>query len=326
MIAAASGAACSLVLDWNGYSAASADGGDLPSGTPCGPSGSDGRCATVPLPDGGWVGPMTLYGAESTPPGCGTGYDSFYQLSSQPAACSACTCGSPSGEACAAPDATYYGDSACATSCGHQPLVSAACVMPPCGSNFTVANAEPHGGGCAPLGGAPTLPAPFSLAARACPTTSTLPSTACGTGQLCVPAPPAPSAPRICLRFEGAAAACPGFPYINGPMVLFEQPPAVTDTRGCAPCACSDPAGASCALSALGNVLRLDPKCMVPNLAPPLIALPSTCQDLGQSGGLQLNGTFRLTAGSCAPDGGAPMGAVSATGAQASFCCTTASP
>jgi hypothetical protein len=65
---------------------------------------------------------------------------------------------------------------------------------------------------------------------------------------------------------------------------------------------------------------------MVPNLAPPLIALPSTCQDLGQSGGLQLNGTFRLTAGSCAPDGGAPMGAVSATGAQASFCCTTASP
>jgi hypothetical protein len=323
---AATVAGCSLVLDWSGYSGG-ADGGNVPIGNPCGPSGSNGVCATVPAPDGGWTGPMTLYDGDSAPPGCGTAYDSYYEISAAPADCAACTCGAPVGAICQPPEATYYGDSACATACGHQALVSASCVTPTCGTAFSVANAVAHGGSCTPGGGAPTLSPPFSAAARACPSASTLSSTACGAGQLCLAAPPAPDSPRVCVKFEGVATACPGFPYMNGPTVFFEQPPQVTDTRGCAPCACGDPAGASCTLnSLLGNVMRYGSDCSLPGIALPVLGLPSDCQSLGNNGGLQLNGSFRLDPGSCAPSGGAPTGAIAADGAQASFCCTTASP
>jgi hypothetical protein len=326
VVAAASLAACSLVLDWNGYSGGG-DGGGLPTGTACGPSGSDGVCATVPAPDAGWAGPIALYDGDSMPPGCGTGYDSYYQVATDPAVCAMCTCGRPAGAICQPPEATYYGDSACATACGHQALISASCVTPTCGTSFTVANAVAHGGSCAPSGGMATLSPPFSPAARACPSDSTLPSSTCGAGQLCLAAPPAPGSARICVRFEGVAIACPGFPYSDGPTVYFEQPPQVTDTRGCAPCACGDPAGATCTLnSLLGNVMRYGSDCSLPGIAVPVLGLPSNCQSLGNNGGLQLNGTFGLDPGSCLPSGGTPTGGVAATGAQASFCCTTASP
>ena len=153
----------------------------------------------------------------STPPGArrpdaGTGSTRTTRSTPATVACSPCSCAPPEGGACSQPEITFYADSGCQTPCGHQPLVDMTCVPPMCGSAFTIGSSNPTGGGCAPSGGTATVPAAATLAGVACPPNAALSSGSCSAGQICLPTPSTPAAPRICIRSKGEATSCPGSP------------------------------------------------------------------------------------------------------------------
>lgn len=267
---ASSVAACSLLLDWTGYTGGLNDGGRTESEAAVSiPCGTDEHCAAVLANDAGWSAPLTLYAAGSTPPGCGNGFESFYEFGAGPAACSACSCSPPDGGTCGPPGITFYGDGGCLTPCGHQPLVNMACVPPMCGSSFTIGSSNPTGGGCVPTGGAATLPTPWKLAGVACPPNAALSSGSCSADRICLPTPSTPAAPRICVRSSGEATSCPGAPYIFGPEVYYADAQAA-DTRACSACSCGSPAGASCPFDSVVNItnIRFDSACMFPIVTP----------------------------------------------------------
>jgi hypothetical protein len=313
----ASVAACSILLDWSDYTGSDA-------GAAAAPCGTNGQCAALPPPSSTWEGPVAFYPPLSTPPGCGTGFDSFYKLTGAPAACASCSCGDPTGAVCAQPQVTFYSDSACQTRCDQKTLASMTCVTPSaCGTYFDIGPSIAQGGNCPPSGGTATLPPSTELAGTACPPTTPLSST-CSEGQLCLGTPPNPAAPRICVRSSGVAASCPP-DYKFGPEIYYTDPTQVTDSRGCTACTCAAPSGTSCTFSPLGTLtnLRYDSMCMFPIVTPPMtFNVPNTCQSL-MNEGFQLNQTFRLDAGTCSPAGGQAMGVVVATGQPTSLCCTS---
>jgi hypothetical protein len=314
---AASVAACSVLLDWNDYTGA---GSDAAVAAPC---GTNGQCAALPPPASSWEGPIAFYPPLSTPPGCGTGFDSFYKLTGAPAACASCSCGSPTGAVCAQPQVTFYSDATCQTQCDQKTLANMTCVTPSaCGAYFDIGASIAQGGNCAPSGGGATLPASTELAGTACPPTTPLSST-CSEGQLCLGTPPNPAAPRICLRTSGIVTSCPS--GYREPEVYYTDPSQVSDSRGCTACTCAAPDGTSCTFSPLGTLtnLRYDSMCMFPIVTPPMtFNVPNACQGL-MNEGFQLNQTFHLDAGTCSPAGGQATGSVIATGQPTTLCCTS---
>jgi hypothetical protein len=99
-------------------------------------------------------------------------------------------------------------------------------------------------GACLPSGGAATVaPVTFASTALACEGASTSPSDAGCAGSACVAAPAPAFTAGLCVHATGVEA-CPA-PYT----VRHVYFAGVSDTRGCAPCACAAATNGACASS-----------------------------------------------------------------------------
>ena len=341
---ATSAFACSAVLGWNDYTGgvgALGDGGNTePPGTGDGASDDDGhtiygvscgtnkRCAAAPPAN--WTGPVALYDGpttDGTPPPCGDGYASapVYAgngtLVAPAASCSACTCSAARGETCDAPVVSFYADNACTTACGTpSPLAAGTCAptSDKCKA-FTISPPVPVAATCDPSGGAATIPpVSWSRAARACAPSATPEQGTCNSAELCLPAPASPYEPRFCVQQSGAATACPGAPYTDGPHVFFAD--TINDSRGCSACTCGASTGAQCTAAGTPQGWRyLDSQCGTTMTLP--FSVPTTCNPAAAAGPFKLTGPVTVSAGSCGSAGGAPIGTAMTTGAT-TFCCT----
>jgi hypothetical protein len=91
----------------------------------------------------------------------------------------------------------------------------------------------------------------------------------------------------------------------------------VSDSRGCTPCTCGSPSGVDCNAAAQLHTWG-NPSCSA-NVGPTLSPLPLGCNSAASTHSVEL--TTSATGGSCDPDGGQPMGSVSAQGVT-TICCT----
>ncbi len=308
-------AACSLLLDWNGFT------GGPPAAVSC---GDNLECATVIDPgDAGWQGPLALYGPDATPPGCGTGFTTYAVFDAGPATCTECGCGSVTGGSCPF-DISYYSDPGikCADECGHQQLPSNTCVQPVCGSSFKITASPVLTGTCGTTGGDASLPAAFSPVARACPVNPNFATNSCGANQVCLSAPPMPKPPLLCYMTEGAATSCPSVAYNFGPYIYYSTDSPVMDLRGCTPCQCAV-TGAGCLNTGVGTTVQYyDSQCVNPQFSLPSL-IPGACTQIMNDGGLKAQPIATYDPGACTlTGGGQPMGEAQPTGQPTSFCCS----
>jgi len=334
---ASSIAGCSIALDWTGYTGGAAGGdagltgaGDgagagVPAGGAC---SGDVRCVPPP-PDTGWIGPLALYDGPpgATLPDCApgeSGLDVFSGLTGPAASCSTCACAAPQGDACTDPALTFFADPGCAMACGPATsLTDKACVAPPTASTcsaaaFAVGPSTPAGGGaCAASGGMATLPpATWSRVARACMPVGPLSrgGGSCPASSVCLPNPASPPQAAICVEQAGDAA-CPATGYPSKRLYYT----GVDDQRGCTPCTCAAPAGASCSFAAASPGFRYDPLTCTAPMFP--FGVPTACQTFTGGDPFKLFSAPVLDPGSCASAGGEPTGTASPTGLL-TFCCS----
>lgn len=331
--AAVSGAtACSALLDWSGFTggvdagdAEASTGGDGPAteggiDAPIVPCGDAGEC--VPTLPTGWTGPIALYvglpDAGAAPP-CPSGFastpafDGSGSLIANPAQCSTCTCGGPTGVTCADPVLNLFVGPNCSQSAASPVPVTATCTQTASlAFSVTVDAPQPMGGSCPPSGSTPTIPAPtWGTVARAC---SAVGPGACGGGGVCASSPPAPFSPRICVMTAGAAGSCPAG-YSFGPQIFYTG---VSDARGCAPCNCAPPTGGQCTIGSPAVGVYSNLGCST--LSSTLDA-PSGCTAYTPPDPVKLLSTPTVsTPGNCVASGGASVGVATPTGAV-SFCC-----
>ncbi|MGK4007904.1 hypothetical protein WMF31_35135 [Sorangium sp. So ce1036] len=315
-----------------------------------GGGGDERACAgdCVPPAPLGWFGPALLwYGPPDQAPDCpaaapNVGYEGFADLVPEPLACATCLCDPPAPETAScqlplgwsahaamcpgdAPEtlATTFAapeawDGACTAAnaipadqdCGGQPCVQSLSIDAP---TVTVA------GACTPRVDEPPVPAlldPWRTRALAC-----LPGayTECpGDRSTCMPSPDQPGVPPpggflTCIFHEGDVTC--GEPYL----VKHVFHGGIDDTRGCSPCGCGEPEGASCTImasvysdGACGELLASNvvssttPFCGV---TPPGVALGSKSAEV-----------VAVDPGGCAPSGGEPIGEM-LPAEPSTFCC-----
>jgi hypothetical protein len=321
-------AACSVLLDWNGFSGAGAAGGDDSGSADEAASGEDspatcGAGVCVAAPPTGWTGPVALFvssAGQGAPPACGPGFaaapvfDGNADLIANQASCSPCSCGSATGVGCAGPVMTFYFDDKCMQPCGAPLTLSTSCSVTMIGCrSATVGTPTPSGGGCSPLGGNATRPQiSWGTVARACGSGSS--AGACGGGSACVPARP-PSW-RSCVMQAGVTAACPaGYP--SGPEVYYRT---VNDLRGCSTCTCSPPSGGQCSVASPAGHAYVSPPCVVGETG--TITAPSPCGGFSGGESLKLDVAPSLDApGSCAITGGGEPSGAATPADPVTFCC-----
>ena len=321
--ATASMAACSVLLDWTGYTGETEAGSTFvpDSGTyrvTCGPSQ---YCAPPPPP--GWTGPVAFadVAADAAAPACGAAYSLRFRgsagLNFPPAICT-CSCSPPMGTTCPMPEVAYFSDSNCMNACG-TPTTLSNCSAPPAGcSALKVASAMPEGGSCSPTDAGVTMtvpPATWSRQSLECVPSATPEGKSCGAGELCLPAPP-PSL-GFCVSQAGAATECPaGSGYTQGPFV--EYPSAKAEGRTCSDCLCDPPTGGSCTQP--GGFI-VDSQCATPAAIPlvPSHCFPSTVDPIGVGAKTYSPATV-ASAGACAARTLAG-GTVTPAGAATTFCC-----
>ncbi|WP_437285371.1 hypothetical protein [Sorangium sp. So ce406] len=159
----------------------------------------------------------------------------------------------------------------------------------------------------------------FALLARACTGTAFAP---CGDpGMTCTPAPPTgeaapPEGFLTCIQHEGERDCPATYPDRH---VFYAS---VEDTRGCAPCGCSEPTGGTCSI--LASAFS-DASCsqfvvgVVVSSEAPFCGAISPGMALGSKSASVVS----LEPGTCEPTGGEPTGGVALLGA-ATFCCRPA--
>jgi hypothetical protein len=342
---ATSALACSVLLDWNGFTlgdeAGASDGGTgMPDGrdagdageggnvgdgadaggetdaTPLTPCGTDKLCAPAVPSVPGWQGPYTLFtGTPGAPSPCDpSSYEStpvftgYTGLNAPNPACS-CSCAAPAGVACATPQVTFYSD-VCNTACG-SPVALAGCVATPTACpNFKVGDSVPEGGACT----ASSTPAPPAVTwaggAQVCQPQGASQGS-CTPGELCL----SEGSGAFCIMQAGMVT-CPAGDY----SVSHVYYGGATDTRACSACTCGPVSGASCSFASgpLGFPY-LDPMCAT---APTGALVLDSCIVIPTVKAVELKATaMLLDAGGCAPSGGVASG--TATPAQpTTLCCT----
>jgi hypothetical protein len=340
--------ACSVLLDWNGFT-----GGDSKPMPPEGGGGppdhgtfSDApstllTCGTnqqcSPAVPGGWSGPLVLFdgnpGSVSLP-SCPSGYSAAYEgkggFDAGAATCSRCSCSVPQAVTCSPPQLTFYSDTQCSNVCGADAgsaaLTTTACAAVPstsCALYYAISSSAPSGGSCNVDGGVATIPAiTWSDNALACTPVSLPERGSCRGGELCLPAPAQPFPPRFCVLQSGAATSCPSSGYTDGPHVYYADQ--VDDTRACSACDCGPVSGATCRYppGGVAGFPYFDTSCGVPSSGP--FSVPAPCVPvLTMVKGFRLGTLPNLNPGQCSPvEGtGAPMGAATPTN-PTSLCCT----
>ena len=347
---AGSAMACSVLLDWNDFTAEDAGGGSSDGSTtpvvetgmgdrdgsenngdsasadaaPLTPCGADMLCAppvpSVPL---GWQGPYTVFnGAPGAPPPCDpssyeaspvfTGYEG---LTAAPPTC-ACTCSEPQGTTCATPEITFYSDETCTTACGSAaPLTGcvaapAAPTVPVACPTFLVGNPTPSGGTCTPSPPPAIASVTWASEAQACAPQAPQQGS-CGAGEFCL----SEGSGAFCIMQAGDMP-CPAGEYSFSYVYYL----GASDTRGCPACSCGSPS-ASCSFPAgvPAGIPYLGPgACVTPTGA----FYANSCTPIPTVTGVELKATATLDAGTCTPSGaGAATGAAAPSG-PTTFCCT----
>jgi hypothetical protein len=307
-VAAACAGACSSVWGFDDLVAgdagsdgsASEGGSGSGSGSSSGSGGSSGGSApdagAIVAPPG-WTLVEAAFSA-STPPACGAAWATddtiLYDGIDAPAATCGCSCGAPSGVACAFPVDTCTVSGGICQGCGSTPtnISSAACV----GGSYQSAGAPTASGG----------------ACTASPSTSAPPLSWAGQVRLCtqtaaVPPVPDPSF-TVCVEQVGAQT-CPGlFPSRH-----LEYTGA-DDARSCSACTCGSPSGVNCGGS---WSLYTDGSCQTffHNYGLSF----GQCTSYGTSGGSSMY-QAAPSGGSCTAATVAPTGSALATGAV-TICC-----
>ena len=232
-------------------------------------------------------------------------------LDAPPATCSPCTCGAPTGQTCGKGVLTTHLSAGCTGATtditetdgsGCQSLSSNT------GNDYFTSSPVPAlGGSCAPSGGVATLPkATFAERIRLCGAPSAV---GCPSGEGCFARPSDAYEAKPCIyRMDDVACDAPGYP------VKRTVHSGVVDSRGCAACACSPPAGGSCPAT---TELYDMPNC---------VTLISTVHHDGActaAGGTE-SWRFQITGppagSSCSPSMTAPTGQA-APGSPLTICC-----
>ncbi|MGH7434370.1 MAG: hypothetical protein ACRENE_01710 [Polyangiaceae bacterium] len=275
--------ACSVLLDWSGFSnGPGPDGGHPMTGpddaTLDGDAGTDGpddanilaadgpalvSCAggglcspPVPANAPGWSGPYSLsVGAPGALLPCSTPsyeaqpvFEGDYGLKADPPQCG-CSCSAPHGQGCGPPQVTFYTDSTCNTVCG-EGQVNGCLVIPSC----------PGSGGSGPANFLEIGNTTPSATASCTPDGSVAMPAASwsGAARVCQLAPGAihdrcgsgeyclPASTPYCIMFAGDAgdAPCPAGEWYKYRHVFYTG---MDDQRGCTSCTCGAVTGASCA-------------------------------------------------------------------------------
>lgn len=271
--------------------------------------GPDGACACVDAPPTGFRGPLAAWNATSVAPACGGAYGAQFlegvsDVQGAAATCG-CTCGAATGTSCPSSfSATVFANNACTGSkCDTVTLAVGQCTKVGANCNHVngiSATITPTGGSCAAQPTKSVPPRSNEKAVRLCERAELPAQGACKGSQVCVPLPPSPFEARPCIASPGDVA-CPAF--YSYKRVVYSG---MTDTRDCSACTCNGPAG-TCTAS-----IQVECGGSVKSLANACLALPDPV-------GVQLMAqpTF---AGSCAPVGGQPIGALAGTGAT-TLCC-----
>ncbi len=300
-----------------------------------------------PTPVGwGTIGHVALYrGAAGSDPACPAGttagaYAGSASLTNTAAQCTSCGCMTPSWTSCefvedfnggqSGLQALYVGNQTCGMFGAGATLLTVPSPWPvstcsaidtalggqtcsglPCNSFVDVGLARPAGGTCAPSGGQPANGLPtWQDAVKACEPAPTLGG--CAAPQVCVPKPPAPYEPRICIGRAGDQTCPAPFTLKNVAYGDF------VDNRDCTACTCGAGANGTCTLAV---DLYTDASCMT---APFDTVSSNSCAAL--SGNLTIAGRVATVqtppaGGSCpVTGGGAPTGAVTETD-PTTFCC-----
>lgn len=269
----------------------------------------------------GWSGPATLHrGDADEVPTCpetlteiagGAG-----DLTAPPAACEACSCGTPTGGVCGIGTTTLYAsNSVCAGDIATvvQPPTPNVCHSFAPGDQSTQATGEPIPvepvGSCEPAGGTATVPpATFAEPWLLCTASA---GTGCGD-EVCVPAATAPSS-ELCVFTEGDVP-CPTEIYRSKRTIFTD----IDDSRECTDCACAPPIGQTCT-----GTTNLYTGGSCNNLVNSVAHDGTTCESydiLLFSGSALFVPDAGPSGGSCAASGGEPDGTATATGLT-TVCC-----
>lgn len=221
--------------------------------------------ACVPSPPLDWDGYVTLFDGVSAakPMACPaafptTAFDGSRNLKTPAHTCSACSCGSPSGQICDLADMITVSDKNCgfvAQTTNHidpMPDWDGTCYGPaglqgmqtcaggPCNSSVSTGKPTVTGGACMAQGGASDqLPPDWEAVGLACSVAAK--GGGCDAGGVCQPKTAMPFRSGLCI-YRSGEHMCPGGGF-SEQFVYYEK---VDDTRACSPCECDTPTGATC--------------------------------------------------------------------------------
>ena len=278
------------------------------------------RC--VPNAPMDWLGPVVSFQGATPPTPCPTDYDSIaYEgvsdLQFDPVTCNACGCTPPNTECTPAALAQYS-----LSSCSDLPIAIDQSTCHDFGSPHPVMylrasppTAQAAAGGCMPSGGGVdmTPPPTFDNMGRLCDVTS-MTGAGCLADQTCMPAVGSSSYEETHCIYRAGDHACP--PPFNDRRQLFDDTPALVDTRSCTGCSC--PFTGSCS-----GVTGFHSSNTCNDLMPTLLPNDgTTCMSLpGGDRGVRFGGS-NIT-GACPVTGGAASGdvTVAATASMTTVCC-----
>ncbi|WP_437585757.1 hypothetical protein [Sorangium sp. So ce1000] len=306
-----------------------------------------GQC--VPKEPLGWSEPALLWigspeGVPSCPPTAPiVGYEGYADFAAPaPRTCPACACDPPEATCEVPAEWNAYASFSCggpeapATSFATPDAWDGTCTSvnaietgrtcdgAPCVQSLAIQAPRVVSAGCAPRVAEtpenpdePATAGSFAIVARACTGNASPPCA--DPGMTCTPAPPIgdaapPEGFLTCIHHEGEQDCPATYPDRH---VFYAG---VEDTRGCAPCGCTEPTGATC--SVLASAFS-DERCSALVVAGVVgTADARFCGTItpGTALGSKSVSVVSLEPGRCEPTGGEPVGSIAPT-AAATFCC-----
>ncbi|WP_434042139.1 MULTISPECIES: hypothetical protein [Sorangium] len=321
------------------------DSAMAPGFDPTLPQACPGPC--VPRAPLGWSDPALLWiGPPDRAPDCpasapSVGYEGHAGFTAPPRECPTCLCDPPDASCelpaawrahasfpCDVPgviETSFAAPDGWDGACSSTNTVAAGqmCDGVLCAQSLEIPAPRVVPGRCAPsvveAPGGPDEPGTggrFATLARAC--TGTVLASCGDPGTTCLPAPPAgDSAPPegflTCIHHEGEQGCPATYPDRH---VFYAG---ADDTRGCAPCGCAEPSGATCSILASafsdGACSEFVVGVVVSSEAP-------ICSGIvpGTALGSKSASVISFEPGACEPTGGEPTGGIALRGA-ATFCC-----
>lgn len=262
----------------------------------------------------GWQGPVAFHRgpyAVDAPP-CAAPYDASLEdaqaaLTFAPASCT-CECAAPSGVSCSVPLVEFHDSTSCSgTLCVSKAGPAEQCLdgAGTCGAqadSLSVGPSLPSGGGCVASSTPPSIP-PYAweTRVRTC-ATAALGQGGCAANELCAPPPPKSHASELCVHAEGDLECPPEYPakqLVHG---------AAADDRGCSACSCGAPQNVACSAKVrwwVGSCGGLpDGEAVAPTACTPTGPVTPDYEYA-----FEVETPVAL-GGSCAPNGGLPIGGV----------------